>query len=284
VADRSFIVSHPASERGENPAEKRDFVRAARLNYSRGASLRSLAGLSRAPSGKIAPMERQPLQFTIRGIALASFWLGACLALFSLAKAKVAPGTCFVLANLSLCQAIYDLFKHAPATGRLRNNRAMAGAIIVGTLAVFPIFFVASLFFIVAIGPLINTIYDSHFDDIQANYLLFDRINNAVAMILITLPYTLFSLWLFDLFAGRAWRWRRAAVTLAAWETAVVMILAGSHEIGFSYEINKLGRAIFGYAQSEYSWWNLIPHRIVAWLIETIPVAWTALWVHSNMD
>jgi hypothetical protein len=65
-------------------------------------------------------------------------------------------------------------------------------------------------------------------------------------------------------------------------EVLVVLVLVSSYEIGFSYSLNQLGWAVLGPPDNVYSFQNLVLHRIIAWLIETTPVSWTALWLHSK--
>jgi hypothetical protein len=223
-------------------------------------------------------MENRPTQFTIRAIAFATFWMGACFAALGLAKSGVVPIAFFVLGVISLCGAVYAMFKDAP-TGSPGSWKAFVAALVVWNVPIFPLM----LAYPYTVGELLMVMYVALFGDIQTSYGAFERIAMFVGYASVTLPATLIAVWLFDKLVHRTWRWRRSLLTIAVWEVLVVFVLVSSYEIGFPYALHQVEWAVFGPTDDVYSFQNLALHRIIAWLIETTPVAWIALWAHTKL-
>ena len=219
-----------------------------------------------------------PMQFTIRAIALATLWAGVCFTAFGLARSGVAPGLFFVLAVGALCGAAYALFKDSPADGKPPNAKAFIDAIVAWNVAIF----VMMLAYPHTIGQLVVVTYERLLGDIHASYVTFSRIETYAGLASVTLPAALIGLWLFRAISHRPWKWRRAAMIIAVWEALVLLVLVSSYEIGFPYSLNQVGWAIFGVPDNIYSFTNLALPRIIAWFIETTPVAWTSLWLYSK--
>jgi hypothetical protein len=230
-------------------------------------------------------MERKPMQFTIRAIAFATFWLGVCFAALSVARSEgvtrsaVTLSVSFVLAVLSLCAAVYALFKNTPTKEPPFNAKAATAAIVVWNLAVLPMM----LAYPHTLGKLLRVTYKALFGEIQASYGAYLRLAMYLGFVAVTLPATLVAVWLFDRLSRRSRRWRQVAVSIFIWGVLVISVLVSSFEIGFSYSLNQVGWAVFGPPDNLYGFRNLVPHRIIVWLIETTPVAWTALWLHSAL-
>jgi hypothetical protein len=89
-------------------------------------------------------MERKPTQFTIRAVAFATFWLGICFTALGVARSEgiarsgIPLSVSFVLAVLSLCAAVYALFKNAPTKEAPINVKAATAAIVVWNVPVLP--------------------------------------------------------------------------------------------------------------------------------------------------
>ncbi len=222
-------------------------------------------------------MENRPTQFTIRAIAFATFWMGVCFAALGLAKSGVVPIAFFLLAITSLCGAVYVMFKDAP-TGSPGSWKAFVAALVVWNVLILPLMFAYRY----TVGELVYLIYVALFGDIQTSYGAFVRVAMFVGYASVTLPATLIAVWLFDKLVHRTWRWRRSLLTVALWEVLVVFVLVSSYEIGFSHALHEIDWAVFG-PNDVYTFRNLALHRIIAWLIETTPVAWIALWVHTKV-
>lgn len=219
------------------------------------------------------------MQFTVRAIAFATFWIGVSLAAFGFARSGIVPSIFFVLAVLSLCGAVYALFKNSPTNATSVDVKVTMTAIVAWNLAILP----TILVYPNTVGQLLRMTYEALFGDIQASYGTFLRIATFVGDVVVTLPATFVAVWLFDKLSRRSLRWRRAAISISIWEFLVVLVLVSSYEIGFSYSLNQVGWAILGPLDNVYSFSNLVLHRIIAWLIETTPVSWTALWLHSKL-
>jgi hypothetical protein len=231
-------------------------------------------------------MERRPTHFTIRAIAFATFWLGICFAALGVARSggpgrpAIAPSVSFVLAVLSLCAAAYALLKNAPTKETSVNLKAATAAIIVWNLAVLPM----ALAYPNTLGKLLLVTYEAIFGEIQASYGAFSRLAMYLAFAAITLPATFVAVWLFDRLSRRSLRWRQAGLSILIWEVLVILVLVSSYEIGFSYSLNQVCWAVFGPPNDLYGFRNIVLPRIIAWLIETTPVAWTSLWLHSKLS
>lgn len=229
--------------------------------------------------GAMTDASKRPTQFTIRGIAFATFWVGACFAAFGLAKSGYVPSLYFTLAVLSLCCAVYALHKNATVAAGVRgkgNRRAFIAAIVVWNAPICPLM----LAYGHGLGRVVGAIVSAWFGVIQPSHEW--RIHAVLGNAFVTMPATLIALWVFDTISQRSWSWRRAALTIAVWESLLLVVLVGSSEIGFPYSLNQLGWALFGLPDDVYSFQNLVLHRIIAWLIETTFVAWTSLWFHSR--
>jgi hypothetical protein len=223
-------------------------------------------------------MENRPTQFTIRATAFATFWMGACFAALGLAKSGVVPIAFFVLAIISLCGAVYAMFKDAP-TGSPGSLKAFVAAIVVWNVPILPLMFAYRY----TVGEVVYVMYVALFGDIQSSYGVYARVAMFVAYATFTIPATLIAVWLFDRLLRRTWQWRRSLLTVAGWEVLVVLVLVSSDETGFPYALNQVGWALFGPPDDVYSFQNLVLHRVIAWFIETTPVAWISLWVHSKL-
>ncbi len=231
-------------------------------------------------------MERKPTQFTIRAIAFATFWLGICFAALGVARSggpgrpAIAPSVSFVLAVLSLCAAVYALFKNTPTKEPSFNAKAATAAIVIWNVAVLPMM----LAYQNTLGKLLLVTYEALFGEIQASYGAFSRVATYLAFVAVTLPATLVAVWLFDRLSRRSLRWRQVALSIFIWEVLVILVLVSSYEIGFSYSLNQVCWAVFGPPDDLYGFRNIALPRINAWLIETTPVVWTSLWLHSKLS
>jgi len=172
------------------------------------------------------------------------------------------------------------MFKNTPATGKSGSAKAFVAAIVVWNVPILPMMMVA---YSSPVAELVDVTYRALFGDIRSSYGAFARVAMSVGYASVTLPATLIAVWLFDRLSRRSWRWRRSAPTIAVWEALVVLVLVSSYEIGFPYALNQMGWAVLGPPDDVYSFQNLVLHRLIAWLIETTPVAWTSLWLHSKL-
>jgi len=134
------------------------------------------------------------------------------------------------------------------------------------------------------VGYVIYTLYTAYFGDIQASYGTYSRIGVYVGLAVITTPATFVSLGLCNVLAKQPSTWRLWGVAAVAWQVLLIPILIWSYESGFSYKINQLGWDIFGPPDEIYSFRNLVLHRIVAWLVCTIPVSLAVLWGYSQIS
>lgn len=224
-------------------------------------------------------MERKPVQFTIRAIAVSTFWMGLCLAAFGFARCGILPSVFFVLAVISLCGAVYALFRDPQARGTPPNVKAFAAAIVVWHLAIL----LLTLVYPNTIGVLMRASYEVLFGNIQASYVAFERAMAFVFYFTVTFPATLVAVWLFNTLSRRFWSWGQVAWTISAWEFLAVLVLVSSYEIGFSYALNQVGWAIFGPPDDLYGFRNVLLPRVISWFIEMTPVAWTSLWLCSRL-
>jgi hypothetical protein len=230
-------------------------------------------------------MERKPTQFTIRAVALSTFWLGICFAALGVARSEgiarsgIPLSVSFVLAVLSLCAAVYALFKNAPTKKTSVNVKAVTAAIVVWNAAVLPMAFAYPY----TLGKVLLVTYETLFGEVQASYGAYSRLAMYLGFLAVTLPATLVAIWLFDRLSRRSLTWRQEAPSILIWEVLVILVLVSSYEIGFSYSLHQVAWTVFGPPDNVYSFSNLVLHRIAAWLIETTPVAWTSLWLHSKL-
>lgn len=226
------------------------------------------------------------MQFTIRAIAFATIWLGICFAALGVARSgdpgrpAIAPTVSFVLAVLSLCAAVYAVFKNTPTKEPSFNAKAAMAAIVVWNVAVLPVM----LAYPNTLGKLLLVTYEALFGEIQASYGAFSRASMYLAFVAVTLPATLVAVWLFDRLSRRSPGWQQAALLILIWEVLVILVLVSSYEIGFSYSLHQVCWAVFGPPDNLYGFRNLVLPRIIAWLIETTPVTWTSLWLHSKLS
>jgi hypothetical protein len=231
-------------------------------------------------------MERTPTQFTIRAIAFATFWLGICFAALGVARlggaagSGIAPSVSFVLAVLSLCAAVYALFKNTTTKEASFNAKAATAAIVVWNVVVL----LMMLAYPKTLGKLLLVTYEALFGEVQASYGAFSRVAMFLGFAAVTIPATLVAVWLFDRLSRRSPGWRQVAVSISIWEVVVILVLMSSYEMGFSYSLNQVCWMVFGPPDNIYGFRNLLLPRIIAWLIETTPVAWTSLWLHSKLS
>ena len=69
----------------------------------------------------------------------------------------------------------------------------------------------------------------------------------------------------------------------AFWQVLLVPILIWSYEWGFSYKVLQLDWAVFGPSEDVYSFRNLVLPKIVTWLVCTLPVGLTVLWLYGKL-
>jgi hypothetical protein len=110
-------------------------------------------------------MRQGQVQFTIRAIAFATFWIGISLAALGFARSGIVPSIFFVLAVLALCGAVYALFKNSPTEGPSVDVKVTMAAIMVWNLAIWP----TMLIYPNTVGKLLRMIYEALFGDIQAS-------------------------------------------------------------------------------------------------------------------
>jgi hypothetical protein len=134
-----------------------------------------------------------------------------------------------------------------------------------------------------AIGPAIADAYTARFGDILASYGRFEWVVTICAFIVIPLPPTFVCVRLYDALVRRPSDWRRVVASSVAWEMFLLPVLICSYVFNFDYKIHQLGWAIFGPPDDLYSFTNLWLHRLLAWLICTVPVGVAALWLHEKM-
>ncbi len=132
------------------------------------------------------------------------------------------------------------------------------------------------------VGHVVIALYTAYFGDIQASYSTYARISVFVGLVVITTPATLVSLGLCHVLVHKPWSWKLWILAAVVWQVLLIPILIWSYESGFSYKINQLDWAVFGPPVEIYSVRNLVLHRIVAWLVCTIPVGSTVLWAYSR--
>lgn len=185
-----------------------------------------------------------------------------------------------MLAVLSLCAAVYALFKSTRTQQTSVNVKAATAAIVVWNLVVLPM----TLVYPNTLGKVLLVTYETLFGEVQASYAAYSRLAMYLAFLATTLPATLVSVWLFDRLSRRSLGWRQVALSVFMWEVLVVLVFVSSYEIGFSYSLNQVSWAVFGPPDNLYGFRNIVLPRILAWLIETTPVAWTSLWLHSKLS
>jgi hypothetical protein len=132
------------------------------------------------------------------------------------------------------------------------------------------------------IGQLVVTAYTAWFGDIHQSYGRFERLSTYLGFAVITSTATTISLWLFARLLHRPMKWKLSGMTFVSWEVAVVAVLICSYEVGFAYRIHQFDWALFGPQENLYSFRNLILHRIIAWLLCTIPVSCLTLWIYGR--
>ena len=133
-----------------------------------------------------------------------------------------------------------------------------------------------------AIGYLVIATYTMLYGDIQASYGRFERFGTYIGLLVVTLPTSVATLFLVDRLSARRTTVKRKMLTAACWQMIIMLVLVCSYEVGFPYMINQLDWRIFGPPTEIYSFQNLVLHRIIAWLLCTIPVAWLAVWLYSR--
>ena len=129
---------------------------------------------------------------------------------------------------------------------------------------------------------LVVAVYTSLFGDIQASYGNFERLARYIGLLVITLPASAVTIALVDKLSASKPSLKRKLLTLSWWQMATILVLGSSYEFGFPYMINQLGWKLFGPPTEIYSFQNLLLHRIIAWLLCTMPIVWLAVWTYSR--
>ena len=132
------------------------------------------------------------------------------------------------------------------------------------------------------IGHLVVAAYTASDGDIQASYGRFERVGTYIALVVITLPASILTIVLYNKLSGLLTNRKRMIFTVCVWQMIVLAVLTWSYELGFPYMINQLGWRLFGPPTEIYSFMNLVLHRIIAWLLCTMPVSWAAVWIYSR--
>lgn len=156
---------------------------------------------------------------------------------------------------------------------------ALACSVIWQLCALAMLYPVGGLFFIWILEPLFVRIVGP----IQANYSTYARISLCFGTFLVTAPATYLCVRLFD-------RMRRASTprktrlgAWLGWTWLVWSALVFASAFGISYQINQLFWALFGIPNDLYSFKNMMLHRIVTWILCTIPTSMVALWVYAKL-
>jgi hypothetical protein len=182
------------------------------------------------------------MQFTIRGTAIATLCMGVCFGAFCLAKSATSPpngsgsvpASLFVLAVLALCAAALALFKELPVGEQPPRAKAFAWTIVAWNAATY----VLILAYPHTVGWLVFKSYEAQFGSVQASYGTFSRVYALLENILVTLPATVFALWLFGALSKKPWKWQRAATIIGIWQAMIVLMHTGSSELAFPYSLN----------------------------------------------
>jgi len=132
------------------------------------------------------------------------------------------------------------------------------------------------------IGHLVVAAYTLFYGDIQASYGRFERLSTYIGWLVITLPASVVAMAIVDKLSARKGTPTRKLLTVGCWELVTMLVLATSYEFGFPYMINQLGWRLFGPPTEIYSFQNLVLHRIIAWLLCTIPIVSLAVWSYTR--
>jgi len=127
------------------------------------------------------------------------------------------------------------------------------------------------------IGHVVVAAYTWCYGDIQASYGTFDRLATYLEFLVVTLPASVLVISIVDKRSVGKTTLRRKMLTLGCWQLITMLVLVTSFEFGFSYMIHQLDWWVFGPQIELYSFRNLELHRIVAWLICTVPITWVAV-------
>jgi hypothetical protein len=141
---------------------------------------------------------------------------------------------------------------------------------------------VGTLAYPYVVAPLVVKDYIAAYGDIQADYGRFERMAVYIFVVTVTGTASLSTLVFYRLLNGSPKRWTRTFVTFALWQIAVTAILICSYETSFSYRvIHELEWTILGAPDNLYGFRNIMVHRIIAWLICTMPLSWLALRLYG---
>ena len=132
------------------------------------------------------------------------------------------------------------------------------------------------------IGHLVVAAYSLFYGDIQASYGRFERLSTYIGLLVITLPASVVAVEIVDKLSARKGTPTRKILTVGCWQLVTMLVLATSYEFGFPYMINQLGWKLFGPPTEIYSFQNLALHRIIAWLLCTIPIVWLAVSIYTR--
>ena len=134
-----------------------------------------------------------------------------------------------------------------------------------------------------AIGHIVVAVYTWRYGDIQSSYGRFERLSTYTGLLLITLVASVAAIAIVAKLLPYKCTLKQNVLVAVCWQSVTMILLAGSYEFGFPYMINQLGWRMFGAPTEVYSFQNLVLHRIIAWLICTIPTGILAVWFWSRL-
>ena len=127
------------------------------------------------------------------------------------------------------------------------------------------------------IGHVVVAAYTWFYGDIQASYGRFDRLATYLGLLVVTLPASVLVISIVDKRSVGGTTLRRKMLTLACWQLITMLVLVTSFEFGFPDMIHQFDWWVFGPPAEIYSFRNLELHRIIAWLLCTLPITWIAV-------
>ena len=132
------------------------------------------------------------------------------------------------------------------------------------------------------IGAMIFSAFTTCCGDPHANYTAYTAVALRVVNACLTAPATLLALWLIHRLDHSPIRAIRFLTFFLAWEIAVVTTLLAANDLQLAWMIHKFLWTIFGPFDEMYSFRNLALHRLIAWLICTVPIGCLSLWWHGR--
>ncbi len=133
------------------------------------------------------------------------------------------------------------------------------------------------------IGQIVVAVYTWIYGDIQSSFGRFARLSTYTGLLVITLPASVAASVIVDKLSPPKCIIKQRLLLAGCWQSVTMILLAASYEFGFPYMIHQFGWQIFGPPTELYSFQNLVLHRIIAWLICTIPIAVLTLWSYSRL-